>query len=840
MHFTDFTDLVSQINKDLGIDFCNEFQYTRKELTDAGRVAEKGRLFGNVYDFIEEEEVGFAYSINLGSTNEIQYHIYFDEAKIEYGLGFNTQYVPFRQNVLADVLPFIEAFLELKPELQALLPHYDLLGDKVEKQAQLDNPQDGQYTLWGKEIALTEDKTYYYLLEDEYQQLLTDLKGKQFEAYIKIFEKRNEAEGISFLHEKIYVFLQAQREKNPSLYFLPRYTDVYGRLSRGYWFWGNHFYLTLTFWKGTDRKTGSRIIGLYVDKDGTCVLRFSATDDERKAKILKTIAAILPNIKQQKSAGKEIDIWEKRYKKEDYEAYIQTLTEGEQPIEIYEFFIQYFIEKEKPTIDAILGLASAEVLAEFSPLQMQEFEPYIAQIESYRKGEKKAKMLEVKTEEIDSTVLLTQLSLKNIGIFSQLSLNLSKRVTVLIGENGIGKTTILRAIALALTGINENTFVKEKYSKIGQLLHVENKSNNSSKGNIQLSYQYEGKACQNTILFSSDEAGINVEDDPNSDFAYLHNDTFPHLILGFPQLQNSKGKQQNDFDAKLKKPHIKDILPLIANEADDRLQVFSEWISTLFKIGSQAQQEKNATSIFAEELIHYVFALISEVIGTELVFLDVTYTTDNSEIIWVKDVENDQEIPLSLISQGFNNVLGWIGHFLKRLVENHEEAYTTDLENSSIAQLPASQMLEKYLSAPAIVLIDEIDTYLHPKWQVQILKVLVEKFPKTQFIVTTHSPLVLSTLDNRQAAAYRIEKEAAYPIPYFYGTRIQDLLDREYGIRERPSEVMTEKIDALLDAIYEEDMPLLKRLHLELKEVLGEDDPVVLEAKLTIEKAEEI
>lgn len=49
--------------------------------------------------------------------------------------------------------------------------------------------------------------------------------------------------------------------------------------------------------------------------------------------------------------------------------------------------------------------------------------------------------------------------------------------------------------------------------------------------------------------------------------------------------------------------------------------------------------------------------------------------------------------------------------------------------------------------APAIMLVDEIDLHLHPSWQQRVLPDLMRAFPGTQFIVTTHSPQVLSTVD---------------------------------------------------------------------------------------------
>ncbi|MBK8563034.1 MAG: AAA family ATPase [Saprospiraceae bacterium] len=45
-----------------------------------------------------------------------------------------------------------------------------------------------------------------------------------------------------------------------------------------------------------------------------------------------------------------------------------------------------------------------------------------------------------------------------------------------------------------------------------------------------------------------------------------------------------------------------------------------------------------------------------------------------------------------------------------------------------------------------IVIIDEIDLHLHPRWQRKIVRKLTEVFPKLQFIITTHSPLILGSI----------------------------------------------------------------------------------------------
>jgi energy-coupling factor transporter ATP-binding protein EcfA2 len=66
------------------------------------------------------------------------------------------------------------------------------------------------------------------------------------------------------------------------------------------------------------------------------------------------------------------------------------------------------------------------------------------------------------------------------------------------------------------------------------------------------------------------------------------------------------------------------------------------------------------------------------------------------------------------------------------------------------------------LAGDALVGIDEIDLHLHPKWQRTVLTQLTELFPGTQFIVTTHSPIVVqSAIDQRFAVVRLVEKGGA-------------------------------------------------------------------------------
>ena len=87
---------------------------------------------------------------------------------------------------------------------------------------------------------------------------------------------------------------------------------------------------------------------------------------------------------------------------------------------------------------------------------------------------------------------------------------------------------------------------------------------------------------------------------------------------------------------------------------------------------------------------------------------------------------------------GYKTLVAWMVDFASRLFERH----------------PNSQ---NPLAQPAICLVDEIDLHLHPKWQRRVMRELTKHFPKTQFVVTAHSPLFVQSATDANVAILRRE-----------------------------------------------------------------------------------
>jgi len=128
-----------------------------------------------------------------------------------------------------------------------------------------------------------------------------------------------------------------------------------------------------------------------------------------------------------------------------------------------------------------------------------------------------------------------------------------------------------------------------------------------------------------------------------------------------------------------------------------------------------------------------------------------------------------------------------------------------------------------------LFLLDEPDTYLHPKWQRDFIKELTADESKSQFIMTTHSPLILGHLRKNYLKIMKNGK-IDEDIHYSYGRDINSILLDLMDVVKRPREI-EEKITNLFSYLEHEEIEKSKELLEELKEYFGEQDNVIIEAE---------
>ncbi|MTJ12044.1 AAA family ATPase [Anabaena sp. UHCC 0187] len=141
-----------------------------------------------------------------------------------------------------------------------------------------------------------------------------------------------------------------------------------------------------------------------------------------------------------------------------------------------------------------------------------------------------------------------------------------------------------------------------------------------------------------------------------------------------------------------------------------------------------------------------------------------------------------------------------------------------------------SELLEK---GTGIILIDEIDLHLHPQWQRIVIPSFRKTFPNCQFIVTTHSPQVLSGV-NRENVFILEDSEIVELTPHTFGRDSNSILSEVMGVEKRPVK-MQERIDSCFELIDDGKLEEAKIKLKELSELLGNNDPDMLQAYTLID-----
>src|SRR5262249_6308371 len=191
-------------------------------------------------------------------------------------------------------------------------------------------------------------------------------------------------------------------------------------------------------------------------------------------------------------------------------------------------------------------------------------------------------------------------------------------------------------------------------------------------------------------------------------------------------------------------------MPLIRGETDPRLDKLKAWIIDQKILESASGGSKRGLLSYfrkgetTESLIEQFYDVIRELTpGMNLGHLEIDQL--NKQV----RVRPDQAgVRIELLSEGTQSLLGWVGVLLRRL----NDFYSATLENQQSATKGNAPSL---LEQPALVLMDEIDAHMHPKWQQIVVSKLKNLFPNCQFIATTHSPLIVVGLEQREVFLLR-------------------------------------------------------------------------------------
>jgi energy-coupling factor transporter ATP-binding protein EcfA2 len=274
---------------------------------------------------------------------------------------------------------------------------------------------------------------------------------------------------------------------------------------------------------------------------------------------------------------------------------------------------------------------------------------------------------------------------------------------VLVGINGSGKTTALRCIALALVGekdvqslgIRWDTWVTE------------------GAGDGSVIVGFSGIRTEDTIKITW-STGISDQTDFTTS-GQLPDNVFS---VGYGPFRRFSGG-----DAEINKrvtPRARRHITLFSEQAD--LADSLEWLRSLYFKNLEDPENRLYWEVW--DFINNSALVPSGTLLDEVTTDRITFKDGNGYTITIEELSDGYRSALSL-------VLNILSHLLGR--------------DSSVGIFSPDKA---YVAASGIVLIDEVDVHLHPKWQQDIGAWFKRHFPKFQFIVATHSLLVCQSADS--------------------------------------------------------------------------------------------
>ena len=423
-------------------------------------------------------------------------------------------------------------------------------------------------------------------------------------------------------------------------------------------------------------------------------------------------------------------------------------------------------------------------------------------------------------------MFLKSMTLHNFRCFSDLKVNFNNRLTVLVGNNGAGKSTVLEAAAIAagtltsaMDGLTNYGIKKSdahyKCFDLGSNVDVQPqfpveitavgtvdgqeiswvRNLNSAKGRGGLASAKEmtriAENYQNRMRSGDKELKLPI-------ISYY----------GTGRLWNQHREKKNDIFEKNSRSN--GYIDSLDGAANDKLMMkwFQKMTMQQFQRG-ELIPEFTAVRMAMEQ----VFASIAGVSDVQVQFnldtgdIDILYFDKNKEHI---------RIPVSLLSDGYKCTISLIADI----------AYRMAILNP--------QLLDKVLTeTEGIVLIDEIDLHLHPSWQKRILKDLMEVFPKVQFIVSTHAPEVINSV--KQESIVVLSHNTVMPaMNETYGKDANTILREVMEVSERPDDIK-QLFDQLYSLLDEEAWQQAEHVIEKLEEEIGSNDPEVNACRVRLE-----
>ena len=435
------------------------------------------------------------------------------------------------------------------------------------------------------------------------------------------------------------------------------------------------------------------------------------------------------------------------------------------------------------------------------------------------------------------------LHLKNFRCFEDFTIEFNTGddnhggLTVLVAKNGEGKTAILDAVNIALgmffrkmPNSKGNIFIKRDLRYIDDLnamhengytaLQAKFYDESSSKA---LDVKREAFFDKNGKVRTTVKDGKDLEDFAQQCLKcrYENVSTLPlFAYYGDSRLWLDHEKKEDVFE---KQTQDRALGYAGANNSKGGFGLFFDWYVDLSRSLNDQHIKKLKEQPSFNNTVFERYDMFNQIISNALAdALEMTgwYQLDcdfSEKTIWVMNSQTKEKVDILSLSAGNRIVLGVIGDIVHRCC----------VLNSHLG-------LEVLRKTPGIVMIDEIELHLYPSWQQRILPTLQRIFPRIQFIVTTHSPQVVSSI-SQECVRIIANKEVQYFSTQTQGVESQNILAEIFGTDPAPQDDEFVKMlneYAQMEAYGEADTSKGKQLYEKLAAHYGADYPPLMRIEI--------
>ncbi len=429
---------------------------------------------------------------------------------------------------------------------------------------------------------------------------------------------------------------------------------------------------------------------------------------------------------------------------------------------------------------------------------------------------------------------IQHIKLHNYRGFTDFSASFHEKLTVIVGNNGAGKTSLLEGVSAALNAYFIGFGSSIESASVGAISKHDARIQCFDMGSVvdcqpqfPVWFEATGKVDGSVITWKravntpgGSQNSIEAREIKRISESHMERVQQGDKELILPLLSYygtgrlwAQKKEKKDSSALVTFPRQKGYLDCLDAASNEKLML--KWFE---KMTVQEAQKKAEIPEFAA-VKRAISACFAGITGNEHIEVSLNLDTHGLEIQYEEPNGSRKRLPAKDLSDGYKNTLSMIGDI----------AYRMAVLNPALLD----RVLEE---TPGVVLIDEVDLHLHPLWQQRILGDLQRIFPRVQFIVTTHAPAVINSV-KRENLLILSEEKAHSPVCETYGSDANSVLTSIMGAYARPVEVK-QLFDAFYAEVDKENYGEAKELLHSIEQLIGSDDPEIVSGHVTLDFAE--